>query len=99
MNGNALKEVKISIYENKWFKWPRLILKEVKIALSVFLFVNVDLYLLQKWVRKNINWHRIMLREDADENIEHVLTKFKVRVTLNKDESHGLIDDWSIPIS
>ena len=83
MNGNALKEVKISIDENKWFKWPRLILKEVKIALSVFLFVNVDLYLLQKWVRKDINWHRIMLREDAYENIEHVLTKFKVRVTLN----------------
>ena len=40
-----------------------------------------------------------MLREDADKNIEHILPKFKVRVTLNKDESHGLIDDWSIPIS
>lgn len=35
-----------------------------------------------------------MLREDTYENVEHVLSEFKVRVTLNKDESHGLIDDW-----
>jgi len=99
MNGNILKEVEISIYENKWSNWRILLLKEVKIALSVFLFVNVDLYLLQKWVREDINWNRKMLREHAYENIEHVLTKFKVRVTLNKDESHGLIDNWCEPVS
>ena len=92
VNSNGLKEFKISVNEYKWIHW-RLLRKQVKIALSVFLFVNVDLYLLQKWVRKDINRNRKMLREDTYENVEHVLSEFKIRVTLDKDESHGLIDD------
>lgn len=35
-----------------------------------------------------------MLRENAHENVEHVLSEFKIRVSLNEDEGHGFVDDW-----
>ena len=98
MDGNTLKEVKVRVDENEWLVVRRWLLEEVEIALCVLLLVDVDLYLLQKWVGKDVNRNRKMLREDTDENVEHVFTKFKVGITFDEDESHGLVDDWCEPI-
>ena len=50
--------------------------------------------MLQKRLRQNVDRYGEMLREHADENIQHILTELQVGITLDQDESHGLVDDW-----